>query len=202
MKTARFAEIVERCGAPETYLLWVPPKQDKDFQRAVTASRIMTIHSQNVGAKKDSGTVGFIEEPNAQYLLFPKSLTRYADRRVVGINYALLAKGSRSSREAKTSHLPKSPKPKAPSPRRKEASQAEKKVVPFEDATQIRAAKGVVAEAKTERKTEAKESVSPQEPAMNAAVLRELKKAVAELRAGKAVPAYERLEALVKANVR
>lgn len=96
MKTARFTEVVKKAGAPETYLLWVPPKQDSAFQRAVKEHRILTIHQENVGTKKDYGMVGFHEEPNAQFLVFPKSLKTFADRRIIGINYDLLAKDSRS----------------------------------------------------------------------------------------------------------
>jgi hypothetical protein len=178
MKTARFASVVEKSGAPETYLLWVSPKQDKHFQRALAENRIMTIHSQNVGAKKDSATVGFVEEPNAQYLMFPKSLKRFAERKIIGINYELLAAGSRSSSHAKPPRAAVPAKPKV-APRPAKRLETEEKVVAF--------------------KSE-KPATPPKKPVLDSVVLRELKKAIAELRAGKAVPAYERLEALVKAN--
>jgi hypothetical protein len=88
--------VVKKAGAPETYLLWLPPKQDSVFQRAVREDRILTVHQENVGTKKDYGMVGFREEPNAQFLVFPKSLKTFADRRIIGINYDLLAKDSRA----------------------------------------------------------------------------------------------------------
>jgi hypothetical protein len=96
MKTARFTDLVNKAGAPEPYLLWVPPKDDRVFQRAVKENRILTIHQENVGTKKDYGMVGFHEESNAQFLIFTKSLKTFADRRVIGINYDLLAKDSRA----------------------------------------------------------------------------------------------------------
>jgi hypothetical protein len=91
MKTARFTDLVKQAGAPKSYLLWVPPKQDPVFQRALKDQRILTIHQENVGTKKDYGMVGFHEGPTAQYLVFPKPLKGFLDRRVIGINYDLLA---------------------------------------------------------------------------------------------------------------
>lgn len=98
MKTARFTELVKKAGAPDSYLLWIPPKEDKVFQRAVKEHRVLTVHQENVGTKKDYGVVGFHEESNAQYLVFPKSLKTFVDRRIVGINYDLLAKESRAGK--------------------------------------------------------------------------------------------------------
>ena len=54
--------------------------------------RIMTVKQENVGTKKDFGVAGFYREPNAAYLIFPKSLQAYEGKRVVGIKYDLLAK--------------------------------------------------------------------------------------------------------------
>src|SRR5688572_25315198 len=101
MKTVRFAEVVAKSGAPEAYQLWLPPKQDRAFQRAAKEHRVMTIHQENVGAKKDHGTVGFLEEPQAQYLIFPKTLRAFSERKVIGINYELLAKSSRLAAASK-----------------------------------------------------------------------------------------------------
>ena len=79
MKTARFTDLVKKAGAPNPYLLWVSPKKDNIFQRAVKEQRVLTIHQENVGTKKDYGMVGFHQEPNAQYLVFPKSLKAFGD---------------------------------------------------------------------------------------------------------------------------
>ena len=36
------------------------------------------------------GIVGFREKKGATYLVFPKSLKRFADKRIVGVNWALV----------------------------------------------------------------------------------------------------------------
>jgi hypothetical protein len=38
----------------------------------------------------DFGMVGFKERKGATYLLFPKSLKRFADKRIVGIDWQLV----------------------------------------------------------------------------------------------------------------
>ena len=140
MKTARFTELVQKAGAPKNYLLWIPPNQDPVFQRAVKEQRILTIHQENVGTKKDYGMVGFHEEPTAQFLVFPKSLKAYVDRRVVGINYDLLAQETPT---AKTRAVPQtiskkqpsvSPKPEPATKNvlRTEREEPEEKIVAFE----------------------------------------------------------------------
>jgi hypothetical protein len=43
------------------------------------------------GTTRDYGTIGLLKTPHAQLLVFPRSLKRFADRRVVGIDYSLLA---------------------------------------------------------------------------------------------------------------
>ena len=108
MKTARFSNVVKAAGAPQTYLFWTPPKDDKTFQRALKEHRVMTVHQELRGSKKDYGSVGFREEPNAQYLLFPKSIRSFADQKIIAINYDLLAgegadsKVSHSTKKADT----------------------------------------------------------------------------------------------------
>ncbi|HEY5744207.1 MAG TPA: hypothetical protein VIS99_16915 [Terrimicrobiaceae bacterium] len=91
MKTARFAEVVEAAGKPDTHLLLVPPEKDKTFQAAIKANRIMTLHQKIVGNNKDHGTVGFQPGRARQFLVFPKSLSKFRGARIVGINYDLLA---------------------------------------------------------------------------------------------------------------
>jgi hypothetical protein len=87
-KTARFAAMVEACGAPQVYTLWQTPKKDRRLQTQIRQSRIMTIQRSDGGA--DFGCVGFIERKNAIYLNFPKSLKRFADQRIVGIKWELM----------------------------------------------------------------------------------------------------------------
>src|SRR4051812_40735489 len=90
MKTVRFAEVVKRCGQPESYILWTSPGRDPEFKRAVEKNRVMTVHQENRGGKKDYGIVGFTKDPHAELLVFPKSLQRFQGTRTVGIRYDLL----------------------------------------------------------------------------------------------------------------
>ena len=86
-KTTRFAEIVEKSGRPEVYTLWQKPKTDRHLQSLIKNNRIMTILQSEGGS--DFGLVGFREMKGARYLVFPKSLKRFTDRRVVGVNWDL-----------------------------------------------------------------------------------------------------------------
>jgi hypothetical protein len=90
MKTARFTDVVEKAGRPSTYTLWTPAKDDVQFQRALKANRVMTIHHETVGTAKDLGTVGHTEDAKSLLLVFPKSVKRFEGKRVVGIKYELL----------------------------------------------------------------------------------------------------------------
>jgi hypothetical protein len=89
-KTARFAQVVEKCGAPAVYTLWQEPKKDRHLQAQIKQAHIMTIQQAESGA--DFGCVGFIERKGAIHLEFPKSLKRFADRRIVGIKWELVEK--------------------------------------------------------------------------------------------------------------
>lgn len=91
VKTARFKAVVEQCGAPEVVTLWQDPKDDKEFQRALRSERVMTVHQTVVGSKADFAEVGFAKSPGAVYLIFPKSLAAFRERRVIGIDYERLA---------------------------------------------------------------------------------------------------------------
>jgi len=48
----------------------------------------MTIQKSESGT--DFGIVGFKERKGATYLVFPKSLKRFADRRIIGIDWGLV----------------------------------------------------------------------------------------------------------------
>jgi hypothetical protein len=86
-KTARFKDLIEKCGTPEAYTAWVDPKRDPHFQSAWRENRVLTIQQNPTGQTKDFGVVGFHKERNAAYLLFPKPLTEFEGRKVVGIAY-------------------------------------------------------------------------------------------------------------------
>lgn len=91
MKTARFSDVVAKSGRPEVHLTWTAPASDPVLQHAAREHRVMTVHQHLRGSKKDFATVGLEPAPEAQYLVFPKSLRTFNGRRVVGIRYELLA---------------------------------------------------------------------------------------------------------------
>ena len=98
VKTGRFSEIVEKAGRPESYTLWQKPSADRHLQSAIKNNRIMTIQRTNSGT--EFGIVGFKQTKDARYLVFPKSLKRFENRRVVGINWDLVPPVGRLSAQA------------------------------------------------------------------------------------------------------
>ncbi|MGI8482271.1 MAG: hypothetical protein ACR2MF_09445 [Chthoniobacterales bacterium] len=88
VKTARFADVVEKCGAPQVYTLWTKPAADRHFQMLRKNDRIMTIAQSNAGV--DFGEVGFREKKGVSSLAFPKSLKCFAGQRIVGIKWPLV----------------------------------------------------------------------------------------------------------------
>jgi hypothetical protein len=88
VKTARFAEVVEKSGKPEVYTLWQKPAADRHFQSLNKNNRVMTVQKSEGG--RDFGLIGFKERKGASYLAFPKSLKRFAEKRIVGINWDLV----------------------------------------------------------------------------------------------------------------
>ena len=88
IKTARFAEVVEKAGEPEVYTLWQKPRQDRHLQSEIKSNRVVTIQKSEAGS--EFGMVGFKEKKGARYLTFPKSLKRFEDKRIVGINWDLV----------------------------------------------------------------------------------------------------------------
>ena len=88
VKTARFAQVVEKAGKPEVYTLWQKPAQDRHLQSAIKNNRVLTIQRSDTGS--EFGIVGFKEQKGgASYLVFPKSLKRFENDRIVGINWDL-----------------------------------------------------------------------------------------------------------------
>jgi hypothetical protein len=88
VKTARFSQVVEKCGRPQVYTLWQKPAADRHLQAQIKNSRVMTIQKSESGT--DFGVVGFKGRKGATYLIFPRSLKRLADKRIVGIDWALV----------------------------------------------------------------------------------------------------------------
>ena len=85
IKTVRFAEVVEKLGKPEVYTLWQKPARDRRLQSQIKNNRVMTIQKTDSGT--EFGFVGFKEQKGAIYLVFPKSLKRFENKRVIGINW-------------------------------------------------------------------------------------------------------------------
>jgi hypothetical protein len=88
VKTARFAVVVEECGAPEVYTLWQKPEADRSFQSLLKKHRIMTIQQTDAGT--EFGIAAYCERKGATFLVFPKSVKRFADRRIVGVKWDLV----------------------------------------------------------------------------------------------------------------
>ena len=88
VKTARFAQVVEKCGKPQVYTLWQKPSADRHFQSQLKNNRVMTILKSESGT--DFGIVGLKESKEARYLIFPKSLKSFAGMRIVGIDWSLV----------------------------------------------------------------------------------------------------------------
>jgi hypothetical protein len=109
MNTVRFTHVVQKSGNPEVYLLL--SETDKIFHDALEASRIMSLVGGVDGAKTEYGLVGYDRKRRGQLLLFPRSLKAFADSRVVGIKFDLLA-------ESKADHSKKPGKPAAQKPKR------------------------------------------------------------------------------------
>ena len=75
-------------GRPEVYTLWQKPAQDRHLQSEIKNNRVMTIQTSEAGS--EFGMVGFKETKGARYLIFPKPLKRFENKRVVGINWDLV----------------------------------------------------------------------------------------------------------------
>ena len=88
IKTARFSQVIENCGKPQVYTLWQKPSADRHLQAEIKKSRVMTILKSENGT--DFGIVGFKESNEARYLIFPKSVKRFAEKRIIGIDWALV----------------------------------------------------------------------------------------------------------------
>ncbi len=92
-KTARFSEIVEAAGRPDVHVLLTTPENDKVLQTAIKEQRVMTIEQARTRGKADRGTIGFDPGQSRQFLIFPKSIGRFAGSAVVAIKYDLLEPG-------------------------------------------------------------------------------------------------------------
>jgi cytosine deaminase len=90
VKTARFRDVVSKCGRPEVATLWQDPKKDADFQKALKACRVMSVHQTVVGSKKDFAEVGWVKKGHIALLIFPASLKEFSEKRIIGVDYDLV----------------------------------------------------------------------------------------------------------------
>ena len=86
-KTVRFTALVQSSGRPEQATLWTAPEQTPYFWKAVQQRRVLTVVQHNVGTKKDYGIVGFFQEPQATFLIFPKRIPYPDETKIIGIKY-------------------------------------------------------------------------------------------------------------------
>jgi hypothetical protein len=200
-KTVRFAAIVKKAGPPVSYLLWSEPDKDPKFKRALKEHQVMTIHREVRGPHKDHGEVGYLPDRHAQFLVFPKSLRRFEEKRIVGIDYDLLAgemSGGTPALVAKRARPPAVTK------------SAERKPKPASEPPPENVFHFPVAEKPPERKLEkalAKALPDPpprmKMPKIKPAaplppeIVGQIRQAVRELKGGKYVDAYTRLNALL-----
>jgi len=80
--------VVENSGNPQVYTLWQKPSADRHLQAQIKKNRVMTILKSESGT--DFGIANFKESKDARYLIFPKSLKPFADKRIIGIDWALV----------------------------------------------------------------------------------------------------------------
>lgn len=88
VKTARFSQVIEKCGKPQVYTLWQRPSADRHVQAQMKNNRLMTVLKSETGT--DFGIIGLKESKEARYLIFPKSLKRFAEKRIIGVDWALV----------------------------------------------------------------------------------------------------------------
>lgn len=186
MKTARFADVVAACGRPQNHLVFAAPEKDAALQSAVRAGRVMTIHQEHVGTHKDFGVVGFKPEPHAQFLVFPRSLKTFAEKRIVGIDFALLAESPA---------LPR-PTPRRAPAHRSAATRVEPRFKFPEPATPPPMSQS----REKSRTAPAAPATAPAKRRAGDPLRRAVELAVRELKNGKAVAAYERLQAALRDN--
>ncbi len=90
VKSTRFTAVVEACGPPQVYTLWQPPEKDRHLQGQIRQHRVLSIQRSESGS--EFGCVGLAQRQGAIHLVFPKSLKRFADQRIVGIKWELVKK--------------------------------------------------------------------------------------------------------------
>jgi hypothetical protein len=130
-KTARFSAVVEAAGRPDMHVLLTAPENDKVLQAAIKQHRVMTIEQARSSGKTDRGTIGFEPGQSRQFLIFPRSLARFAGSTVVAIKYDLLEQGD-SQVPSRAFVKTKAAKNKAPpKEKREDRATSTAKIIPF-----------------------------------------------------------------------
>ncbi len=70
--------------------------------------RVMTLHQTVRGSTKDYGTIGLQMDAHAQILVFPRSLKKFSDRRVIGIDYSAIGEAATSLPASTARHASRS----------------------------------------------------------------------------------------------
>jgi hypothetical protein len=194
VQTVRFTKIVDEIGKPEPYTLWLPPEKDRQFQAAIKAHRVMTVHQENTGSAKDFGEIGFAEDVQGNCLVFPKSLKRFEGRRVVGIRYDLLEKPPAMA-DAPTKKAPRKPKA-APKARSKPEAKPPAPAPKFEPLRVFQPEEA----SEQPKPAKPKRAGAREENRQSGDLMREVRKAMKKLEQGNAVAAYQILDKAVSSK--
>jgi hypothetical protein len=219
MKTARFSEVVKKCGQPEVYLAFMAPDRDTTLQSAIRHHHVMTVNQSTVGQKADFAVVGYEKSFKGQILIFPRSLAKFKDRKVIGINYDLIAKDE-VERKAKKKPRPETapkPKPKAVSKTRVAAGKEAEVFTGEQDKKKEKVVSKTRPQARSKKKTAKKAARRPvkkasqppkpkstprrnpkPKPLSLATIKQQLRKALEALEKGNQVLAYKQLDDLMK----
>lgn len=189
MKTVRFTQVVEKSGRPEVYLPFLAPERDRVLQAAAKKARVLAVHQQVKGTKKDFGTIGLSPDTAAELLIFPRSLQTFAGRRVVGIDYDLVDQPPAGKPRPASAPRPAAKTAPKRSAQRRSDPDRRKPVDTKPPPAKI---------GRTPPSAEAPNATTPE--SSETGWLREIQLAARELKAGKVVAAHERLNALLAAH--
>lgn len=196
MKTVRFARVVEACGRPHVHALWTAPAKDPEFARALAAHRVMTL--DHTAGKADAGTIGFAARAakGGEFLIFPKSLRRFAGARVVGVKYELIAQPQLAPGDIRAWMAPaparrvRPPPAKHPDSSSRDAAPASHPAPAAHDTPAPRPTRRAPSGPRASR-------LKPETTASPSDLVAEVRAALAELERGKTVAAYRRLQRAV-----
>ena len=116
-QTARFRQVVEKCGRPDVHLSLVAPAKDRELQGLSDRCRVMTVWQAHHGGA-DYGVVGVFAESGVQFLVFDRSLRAFLRQRIIGIDYSLLDTPPQGAKPPPllVARRPKRPAPSEPPP--------------------------------------------------------------------------------------